>query len=97
MFISNIVCSFSDISKINNGIGDKIGVFFQLLATFIIGFISAFSRGWKLALVVMTVSPILGLSVAVWAKVGEACECRLFPHLETYPSPLPAVQGCFCQ
>lgn len=90
-------CSFSDISKINNGIGDKIGVFFQLLATFIIGFISAFSRGWKLALVVMTVSPILGLSVAVWAKVGEACECRLFPHLETYPSPLPAVQGCFCQ
>uniref|UniRef100_A0A8D1Y6K3 Multidrug resistance protein 1 n=1 Tax=Sus scrofa TaxID=9823 RepID=A0A8D1Y6K3_PIG len=58
-----------DISKINNGIGDKIGVFFQLLATFIIGFISAFSRGWKLALVVMTVSPILGLSVAVWAKI----------------------------
>uniref|UniRef100_A0A8C3VFI4 Phosphatidylcholine translocator ABCB4 n=1 Tax=Catagonus wagneri TaxID=51154 RepID=A0A8C3VFI4_9CETA len=58
-----------DISKINNGIGDKIGMFFQSMATFLIGFISAFSQGWKLTLVVMTISPVLGLSVAIWAKI----------------------------
>uniref|UniRef100_A0A4X1T1G3 ATP binding cassette subfamily B member 1 n=1 Tax=Sus scrofa TaxID=9823 RepID=A0A4X1T1G3_PIG len=47
-----------DISKINNGI-----------ATFVIGFIVAFSRGWKLTLVILTITPVLGLSVAVWAKI----------------------------
>uniref|UniRef100_A0A8D0VZU8 ATP binding cassette subfamily B member 1 n=1 Tax=Sus scrofa TaxID=9823 RepID=A0A8D0VZU8_PIG len=47
-----------DISKINNGI-----------AMFVIGFIVAFSRGWRLTLVILTITPVLGLSVAVWAKI----------------------------
>lgn len=62
---------FSDVSKISEGIGDKVGMFFQAVATFFAGFIVGFVRGWKLTLVIMAISPILGFSTAVWAKVCE--------------------------
>ncbi|XP_049995746.1 phosphatidylcholine translocator ABCB4 [Alexandromys fortis] len=58
-----------DISRISEGIGDKVGMFFQAIATFFAGFIVGFLRGWKLTLVIMAISPILGLSTAVWAKI----------------------------
>ncbi|XP_038611446.1 ATP-dependent translocase ABCB1 isoform X2 [Tachyglossus aculeatus] len=58
-----------DVSKINEGIGDKIGMFFQALTTFFTGFIIGFTKGWKLTLVILAISPVLGLSAAVWAKI----------------------------
>ncbi|XP_074048995.1 ATP-dependent translocase ABCB1 isoform X2 [Macrotis lagotis] len=58
-----------DVSKINDGIGDKIGMLFQAVATFLTGFILGFTRGWKLTLVILAISPVLGLSAAVWAKI----------------------------
>lgn len=61
----------SDISKINEGIGEKIGMFFQSVATFFTGFIVGFTKGWKLTLVILAFSPILGFSSAIWAKVGK--------------------------
>ncbi|XP_071071286.1 phosphatidylcholine translocator ABCB4 isoform X2 [Dasypus novemcinctus] len=61
-----------DISKISEGIGDKVGMFFQAVATCFAGFIVGFIRGWKLTLVIMAISPILGLSSAVWAKILSA-------------------------
>ncbi|XP_032731931.1 phosphatidylcholine translocator ABCB4 isoform X2 [Lontra canadensis] len=65
-----------DISKISEGIGDKVGMFFQAIATFFAGFIVGFVRGWKLTLVIMAISPILGLSAAVWAKILSAFSDR---------------------
>ncbi|XP_032160405.1 phosphatidylcholine translocator ABCB4 isoform X2 [Mustela erminea] len=65
-----------DISKISEGIGDKVGMFFQAVATFFAGFIVGFVRGWKLTLVIMAISPILGLSAAVWAKILSAFSDR---------------------
>uniref|UniRef100_A0A8C8SGP0 ATP binding cassette subfamily B member 4 n=1 Tax=Pelusios castaneus TaxID=367368 RepID=A0A8C8SGP0_9SAUR len=61
-----------DVSKINDGIGDKIGMLFQAVATFLTGFIVGFIRGWKLTLVILAVSPVLGLSAALWAKILSA-------------------------
>ncbi|KAM6421909.1 ATP-dependent translocase ABCB1 [Rhynochetos jubatus] len=61
-----------DVSKINEGIGDKIGLLVQALTTFITGFIVGLIRGWKLTLVILAVSPVLGLSAAIWAKVLSA-------------------------
>ncbi|KAF6085255.1 ATP binding cassette subfamily B member 1 [Phyllostomus discolor] len=58
-----------DVSKINEGIGDKIGTFFQSMATFFTGFIVGFTRGWKLTLVILAISPVLGMSAAIWAKL----------------------------
>lgn len=86
-FISNTTCSFSDVSKINEGIGDKIGIFFQSIATFLTGFIVGFTRGWKLTLVILAVSPVLGFSAALWAKVGETCEFFLNYLYNLLPPP----------
>ncbi|NWV15009.1 MDR1 protein, partial [Ptilonorhynchus violaceus] len=61
-----------DVSKINDGIGDKIGLLVQTLTTFITGFVVGLIRGWKLTLVILAVSPVLGLSAALWAKVLSA-------------------------
>uniref|UniRef100_A0A8C6G3F2 ATP binding cassette subfamily B member 1 n=1 Tax=Moschus moschiferus TaxID=68415 RepID=A0A8C6G3F2_MOSMO len=58
-----------DVSKINEGIGDKIGMFFQAMATFFTGFLIGFTQGWKLTLVILAISPVLGLSAALWAKI----------------------------
>uniref|UniRef100_A0A8D1GZB0 ATP binding cassette subfamily B member 1 n=1 Tax=Sus scrofa TaxID=9823 RepID=A0A8D1GZB0_PIG len=58
-----------DVSKINEGVGDKIGMFFQSIATFFTGFIVGFTCGWKLTLVILAISPVLGLSAAIWAKI----------------------------
>uniref|UniRef100_A0A8C3KR03 ATP binding cassette subfamily B member 1 n=1 Tax=Calidris pygmaea TaxID=425635 RepID=A0A8C3KR03_9CHAR len=61
-----------DVSKINEGIGDKIGLLVQAVTTFATGFIVGLIRGWKLTLVILAVSPVLGLSAAIWAKVLSA-------------------------
>ncbi|XP_052550928.1 ATP-dependent translocase ABCB1 isoform X2 [Tympanuchus pallidicinctus] len=61
-----------DVSKINEGIGDKIGLLIQSETTFISGFVVGLVRGWKLTLVILAVSPVLGLSAAIWAKILTA-------------------------
>ncbi|XP_066441351.1 ATP-dependent translocase ABCB1 [Eleutherodactylus coqui] len=58
-----------DVQKINEGIGDKIAMLLQSLTTFITGFIIGFVKGWKLTLVILAISPVMGLSAAVWAKI----------------------------
>ncbi|CAM2105500.1 unnamed protein product [Caretta caretta] len=54
-----------DINTIHEGIGDKICIFVQLFATFLTGIIIGFIYGWKLTLVILSVSPLLAASVAV--------------------------------
>uniref|UniRef100_F6WK97 ATP-binding cassette subfamily B member 1 n=1 Tax=Xenopus tropicalis TaxID=8364 RepID=F6WK97_XENTR len=61
-----------DVSKINEGIGDKIAMLLQSLTTFVTGFIIGFVKGWKLTLVILAISPVMGFSAAIWAKVLSA-------------------------
>ncbi|KAM9386940.1 ATP-dependent translocase ABCB1-like [Phaethornis superciliosus] len=61
-----------DVSKINEGIGDKIALLVQSLTAFLTGFIVGLIRGWKLTLVILAISPVLGLSATLWAKVLSA-------------------------
>ncbi|XP_066501736.1 ATP-binding cassette, sub-family B (MDR/TAP), member 4 [Hoplias malabaricus] len=58
-----------DIYKINEGIGDKLGMCIQFLTTFFTGFIIGFIKGWKLTLVILSISPLLGISAGIIAKV----------------------------
>ena len=51
-----------DIKKIADGMGDKVGVTAQSVARFIAGLSIAFIYGWKLALVIMSIFPILIVS-----------------------------------
>uniref|UniRef100_A0A8C1JHX0 ABC-type xenobiotic transporter n=1 Tax=Cyprinus carpio TaxID=7962 RepID=A0A8C1JHX0_CYPCA len=65
-----------DVYKINEGIGDKLGMLLQNLTTFITGIIIGFAHGWKLTLVILAVSPLLGISAAIIAKVMTSFTSR---------------------
>ena len=59
----------SDVYKIQEGIGDKVGMLIQSFSTFIASFVIGFTKGWKLTLVILSVSPALGISAALFSKV----------------------------
>uniref|UniRef100_A0A803SP78 ABC-type xenobiotic transporter n=1 Tax=Anolis carolinensis TaxID=28377 RepID=A0A803SP78_ANOCA len=58
-----------DINTIHGGIGDKICIIVQLFSTLLAGIIIAFVHGWKLTLVILSVSPLLVASGAVWSYI----------------------------
>ncbi|NXF01571.1 MDR1 protein, partial [Smithornis capensis] len=58
-----------DINTIHQGIGDKICIFLQYFTTFLEGIIIGFIYGWKLTLVVLSISPLLAASAAVWSTL----------------------------
>ena len=59
----------SDLNKVYDGIGHKVGLFIQPLATFIAGFAIGFYYGWELTLVLLSVTPLSAVAGAVMAKV----------------------------
>ena len=61
--------NYSDINKIHDGIGDKLGGFFQWFCAFLAGFIIGFIWGWKLTLVILAISPLLAGAAFVMTKV----------------------------
>ncbi|KAI0528833.1 hypothetical protein KFK09_001376 [Dendrobium nobile] len=50
---------------IQNAMGEKVGKFIQLISAFIGGFIVAFTRGWLLALVMLSIIPLAAVAVAI--------------------------------
>ncbi|XP_068998922.1 ATP-dependent translocase ABCB1 isoform X2 [Embiotoca jacksoni] len=58
-----------DVYKIQEGIGDKAAMLIQGFTSFIVSFIIGFIKGWKLTLVILAVSPALGISAALFSKV----------------------------
>lgn len=51
-----------DVNKVKEGIGDKIGNALQWNFCFVAGMVIGFAKGWKLALVILAVSPLLAIS-----------------------------------
>ena len=62
--------SFSDIEKVQAGIGDKISIFIRSITTFIAGFVIGFITNWKLALVISVMLPVIAFMTAISAKVS---------------------------
>ena len=58
-----------DINKIKDGIGDKFSNALQFVSTFFTGMIIGFIRGWKLTLVILSLSPVLFCCAVVFTKV----------------------------
>ncbi|KAI5107316.1 bile salt export pump, partial [Silurus meridionalis] len=56
-----------DINKVNNAIADQVAIFTERISTFIFGFLVGFVGGWKLTLVVIAVSPLIGLAAGLMA------------------------------
>uniref|UniRef100_A0A8C6V217 ATP binding cassette subfamily B member 1 n=1 Tax=Neogobius melanostomus TaxID=47308 RepID=A0A8C6V217_9GOBI len=59
-----------DVYKIQEGIGDKVGLLLQAMSTFVASFIIGFIQGWKLTLVILSVSPVLGIAAGLFGKVS---------------------------
>ncbi|XP_053774731.1 bile salt export pump isoform X3 [Desmodus rotundus] len=54
-----------DINKINDAIADQMAIFIQRMTTSICGFLLGFFQGWKLTLVIISVSPLIGIGAAI--------------------------------
>ncbi|XP_053373066.1 ATP-dependent translocase ABCB1-like isoform X2 [Mercenaria mercenaria] len=68
----------NDISKIHEGIGDKLGAFTQWFCGGIAGFVVGFIYGWKLTLVILAISPLLAGAAFIMTKlVGLASSLEL--------------------
>ena len=61
----------SDVDKIHDGIGDKVALLIQWLATFFGGFVVAFIREWRLTLLLLSVAPFLVIGGFFMSKVRE--------------------------
>ncbi|XP_037646333.1 bile salt export pump isoform X2 [Sebastes umbrosus] len=56
-----------DFNKINNAIADQVSIFLERISTFVFGFMVGFIGGWKLTLVVVAVSPMIGVAAGLMA------------------------------
>ncbi|CAG8762839.1 9902_t:CDS:2, partial [Acaulospora morrowiae] len=57
-----------DISLYQEGISEKVGLIIQFTTTFIAGFVIAFTKGWKLSLVLCAVFPLMAIAGGIMAK-----------------------------
>lgn len=60
---------FRDLDKIQEGIGEKIGLFLFLLVSFVASVILAFLNGWKLTLVMLSCAPVIIICNGIVSKV----------------------------
>uniref|UniRef100_A0A665WBT6 Bile salt export pump n=1 Tax=Echeneis naucrates TaxID=173247 RepID=A0A665WBT6_ECHNA len=56
-----------DINKINDAIADQVAIFLQRFTTFVCGFCVGFVKGWKLTLVIIAASPLIGIGAGFMA------------------------------
>ncbi|GLT31783.1 hypothetical protein SLA2020_064920 [Shorea laevis] len=65
-----------DTVLIQDAMGEKVGKFLQLTATFIGGFVIAFVKGWLLTLVMLSSIPLLGVAGGAMALVISKMSSR---------------------
>ena len=61
-----------DLSKLQDGIGEKIGMFIYFMTIFAASIVNAFVHGWELALVIMATMPVLVIAVSICARATAA-------------------------
>ena len=78
VFILSCLLFCSDLEKIYKGIGDNLALLIQWTSTFFAAFGVGLYRDWRLALVLLGVTPFMALSGGVFAKVRRLCVCVCF-------------------
>ncbi|KAG0069078.1 Multidrug resistance protein 1 [Linnemannia elongata] len=58
----------ADTQLIFDGLADKVGICLSSLATFVAGFVIAFTHGWRMTLVLMTTVPLMAAAGGLMAK-----------------------------
>ncbi|XP_049836463.1 multidrug resistance protein homolog 49-like [Schistocerca gregaria] len=61
-----------DLDKLQDGIGEKLGIFIYQMVSFTAAVVISFLHGWKLTLVVFTCAPIIIISTALVSKVQSS-------------------------
>lgn len=74
-----------DSNKVQSAIGDKLGFFMQHCATFGVGYIIAFWRGWDMTLVMVGTLPFLATVGAILSKVRGFLSGFLSGFLRGFP------------
>ena len=59
---------YRDLNKLQEGIGEKVGMALFFLSTFLSSMITAFVFGWELTLVILAVIPFMIIAGGVMAK-----------------------------
>ncbi|KAK7086306.1 tRNA N6-adenosine threonylcarbamoyltransferase [Halocaridina rubra] len=57
-----------DLNKLQEGIGEKVGMFIFFMTIFVMSLVNAFVHGWELTLIIISVFPLLGISTGIMAK-----------------------------
>jgi ABC-type multidrug transport system fused ATPase/permease subunit len=60
---------YSNLERIKEAIGDKLGLLIQSFVQFFAGFGIAFYYSWKLTLMMMIISPLVGICGLLVGKV----------------------------
>ena len=68
--LSDVFIPYSDVSKIQDGLGDKLASFLRYSAQFFGGYIVGFIYGWELTLVITAASPLIMISGAIMSQVS---------------------------
>ncbi|XP_076472510.1 ATP-dependent translocase ABCB1-like isoform X2 [Babylonia areolata] len=58
-----------DLERVRNGIGDKSGMVIQVSARFVTGMVISLYKGWRLTLVMMSVTPVMAVSLGIMVKM----------------------------
>lgn len=69
-FINILLKLFSNLAKIEDGIGEKVGIFLFFFATFVLGILLALIKGWELALICLICLPLSTVSMGFVAWVN---------------------------
>lgn len=63
---------FSNIERICEGIGDKLGLLVRNGVQYITGLLVAFITSWQMTLPLCVISPIIALAMSVSARVSKS-------------------------
>ena len=70
VLFSSPSATFSDVQKIEDGIGEKFSIVIQFVTTFFAAFVVSFTQEWRLTLVMLAYTPII---IAVTIAFGKVC------------------------
>ena len=61
--------TFSDLNKLEEGLGEKVSMFIHFQATFLASLILALVKGWQLALICLISLPVTMIAIGIVALV----------------------------
>eukprot|EP00727_Mastigamoeba_balamuthi_P004750 m51a1_g14273 putative multidrug resistance protein 1 (1370) ;mRNA; r:344850-349837 len=67
--VGELTTRITDVTKIQDGIGEKVGMFALVMTTFVAGWVIGFTKGWKMSLVLLSMVPVLMVVMGVLSRV----------------------------